>query len=93
MCKQPSRTNTLKMAINVVMCPRSEVGSARVTHSLGFPSLCPRLPVYQTLSPRLPPIFAPQLAGTGPWQPELFELFALVTGMFTMFGMHRDRDW
>ena len=30
----------------------------------GFSSLCPQLPVYQTSSPWLPPIFAPQLAGT-----------------------------
>jgi hypothetical protein len=29
----------------------------------GFPSLCPQLPAYQTLSPQLPPNFAPQLAG------------------------------
>src|SRR5882757_3589858 len=34
MCKQPRRTNTLKMAISSVMCPRPEVGCAWVTHSL-----------------------------------------------------------
>jgi hypothetical protein len=31
----------------------------------GLPSLYTQLPAYQTLSPRLPPNFAPQLAGTG----------------------------
>jgi hypothetical protein len=29
----------------------------------GFPSLSPQLPVCQTLSPLLPPIIVPQLAG------------------------------
>jgi hypothetical protein len=29
----------------------------------GFPSLYTQLPAYQTLSPQLPPNFAPQLAG------------------------------
>jgi len=29
----------------------------------GFPSLYTQLPAYQTLSPRLPPNFVPQLAG------------------------------
>jgi hypothetical protein len=38
----------------------------------GFPSLCPQLPVCQTLSPLLPPIIAPQLAGMGAWLPKLF---------------------
>jgi len=30
---------------------------------VGFPSLCPELPARQNLSPLLPPIIAPQLAG------------------------------
>jgi hypothetical protein len=59
----------------------------------GFPSLCPQLPAYQSVSPRLPPNFAPQLAGTGPWPPELLELFALINGTSRMFGMRRDRGW
>jgi hypothetical protein len=59
----------------------------------GFPSLCPQLPAYQTLSPRLSSNFAPQLAGTGPWPPELLELFALINGMFRMFGVRQDRGW
>ena len=40
-----------------------------------------RLP--DLVSPRLSPNFAPQLAGTGPWPPELLELFALINGMLT----------
>jgi hypothetical protein len=38
----------------------------------GFPSLCPRLPVCQNLSPRLAPNIAFQLAGIGAWLSELF---------------------
>ena len=59
----------------------------------GFLSLRLRLPVCQTLSPRLPPIFALQLAGTGPWLPELLDLFVLINGISRMIGMRRERDW
>ena len=59
----------------------------------GFPSLRLRLPVCQTLSPRLPPNFAPQLAGTGVSLPELIELFGLINGMSSFRGMRQERDW
>jgi hypothetical protein len=53
---------------------------------VGFPPLCPQLPVCQTLSPQLPAIFVPQLAGIGAWLPELFELFGLINGVSRLFG-------
>ena len=50
---------------NSVSCVLASRSVLIVDPFSGFPSLCPQLPVCQTVSPWLSPNFAPQLAGIG----------------------------